>query len=274
MAWTRKSSPPHSFFTVSNVASTEAMFSTSHGITSLAPIEDASGLTRLPSASPWYVKASSAPCAASVLAIPHAIEWSLATPMISPRFPCISDCISPPLRSTPAPAVRSRFQPLEHDRRICAAEAERVRQHAAERDVVAPLAHDRHVGEGGIERLDVRALADEAVVHHQERIDRLLRAGRTERMAGQRLGRRDRRHLGAKDLADRLDLLEVADRRRGGVRVDVVDRRLDALERHAHAAHRALARRRHHVLAVRGRAVAGDLAVDLRTPGTGMLELL
>src|SRR5215813_7762547 len=165
MAWTRKSSLPHSFLIVANVSSTDATLSTSQVSTSLAPIELASGLTRLPSASPWYVKASSAPCAASVLAMPQAIEWSLATPMISPRFPCISDCISPPLRSTPAPAVRSRFQPLEHDRRICAAEAERVRQHAAERDVVAPLAHDRHVRECRIEVLDVGALADETVVH-------------------------------------------------------------------------------------------------------------
>src|SRR6201987_4687616 len=195
MACTRKSSPPHSFLTVSKVASTEAMFSTSHGITSLAPIEAASGLTRLPSASPWNVKPSSAPCAASVLAMPQAIEWSLATPMISPRFPCIRACIDPPVPLYARPAVPSRVQPLEHHRRIGAAEAERVRQHAAERNIVAPLAHDRHVGEGGIERLDVRALADEAVVHHQERIDRLLRAGGAERMAGQRLGRRDRRHL-------------------------------------------------------------------------------
>src|SRR5262249_8817445 len=264
MACTRKSSPPHSFFTVSNVASTEAMFSTSHGITSLAPSEDASGLTRLPRASPWYVKASSAPCAASVFEIPQAIEWSLATPMISPRFPCIRACINPPVQllsmilsenryplfgimlyaslpRAPPPSSSSRFQPLEHHRRVGAAEAERVRQHAAERDVVAPLAHDRHVGECRIERLDVRALADEAVVHHQERIDRLLRAGGAERMAGERFGGRDRRHLGAEHLADRLDLLDVADRCRGGVRIDVVDRRLHVGQRHAHAAHRALA---------------------------------
>src|SRR5262249_5856661 len=198
MAWTRKSSPPHSFLTASNAVSTEAMFSTSHGSTSLAPIDDASGLTRLPSASPWNVKASSAPCAASVFAIPQAIEWSLATPMTSPRFPCIKDCISPPVPLyAPAPTVRSRLQSVKTHRRIGAAEAERVRQHAAERDVVAPLAHDRHIGEGGIEILDVRALADEAVVHHQQRVDRLLRAGGAERMAGQRLGRGDRRHLGA-----------------------------------------------------------------------------
>src|SRR5205085_10914667 len=65
------------------------MSSTSHEITKDDPTDSASGLTRLPSASPWYVKASFAPCAARVFAIPQAIEWSFATPMISPRLPCI-----------------------------------------------------------------------------------------------------------------------------------------------------------------------------------------
>ena len=96
------------------------------------------------------------------------------------------------------------------------------------------------------------ALADEAVVHHQERIDGLLHAGGAERMAGERLGGRDRRAFLARpeDLADRLDLLLVADGGRGGVRVDVVDGGLHVLERHAHAAHRALAGRRHHVVTI------------------------
>ena len=92
-------------------------------------------------------------------------------------------------------------------------------------------------------------------------------------MAGQRLGRRDRRALRAEHLADRLDLLDVADRRRGGVRVDVVDRRVHAFERHLHAAHRALARRRHHVVAVGGRAIARDLGVDFRAARLGVLQL-
>jgi hypothetical protein len=82
-----------------------------------------------------------------------------------------------------------------------------------------------------IELLDMRALADEAVVHHQQRVDRLLHAGGAQRVAGERLGRRDRRALvgATEDLADGLDLLEVADRGRGAVRVDVVDLRADAL---------------------------------------------
>ena len=37
------------------------------------------------------MKASSAPCEASARAIPQAIEWSFATPIIKPRLPCIID---------------------------------------------------------------------------------------------------------------------------------------------------------------------------------------
>ena len=92
-------------------------------------------------------------------------------------------------------------------------------------------------------------------------------------MAGQRLGGGDRRTLRAEHAADRLDLLEIADRRRGGVRIDVVDRRLAGVERHVHAAHRALARGRHHVVAVGGRAVAGDLGIDLGAARLGVFEL-
>ena len=39
-----------------------------------------------------------------------------------------------------------------------------------------------------------------------------------------------------------------------------------------HAAHRALARGRHHVVAVGGRAVAGDLGIDLGAARLGVLE--
>ncbi|CAH1684407.1 hypothetical protein CHELA17_63984 [Chelatococcus asaccharovorans] len=36
------------------------------------------------------MKASSAPWSLRVLAMPQAMEWSLATPITRPRFPCIS----------------------------------------------------------------------------------------------------------------------------------------------------------------------------------------
>ena len=144
--------------------------------------------------------------------------------------------------------------------------------HAAELNAVLAFAQNRHVGEGRVERLDIGAGADEAVLHHQERIDRFLHAGGAERMAGERLGGGDRRAFGAEHLADRLDLLQIADRGRGRVRIDVVDRRFHAFERHPHAAHRAFAGRLHHVVAVGSGAVAGDFAIDARAARLGMLE--
>src|SRR6185312_15750 len=99
--------------------------------------------------------------------MPQAIEWSLATPITSPRFPSISPGIGIPVLSfrgarsrEPVGSARmtekntSRIQALEHDRRVGAAEAERVRENAAKLHVILALAHDRHVGEGGIEILD------------------------------------------------------------------------------------------------------------------------
>ena len=74
MAWTMKSIVPHCFLISANTASTEAMSSTSQGRMILLLSDSASGLTRRPSASPWKVKASSAPWSASVLAMPQAIE--------------------------------------------------------------------------------------------------------------------------------------------------------------------------------------------------------
>ena len=84
-------------------------------------------------------------------------------------------------------------------------------------------------------------------------------------------------HVVAEHLADRLDLLDVADRRRGGVRVDVVDL-ADALavEPSAPCACSAprLRRTAHHVEAVGRRAVADDLAIDLGAARLGVLEFL
>src|SRR6266571_8519955 len=99
-----------------------------------------------------------APCAASARAMPQAIEWSLATPMTSPRLPCINAVMGPHSHATRASARRSRVEPLEHQGGVGAAEPERIGQDAADLHVVAALAHDRHVGERWIEILDVGAL--------------------------------------------------------------------------------------------------------------------
>ena len=53
MAWTRKSIVPHCFLISAKTASTEAMSSTSQGITKVEPTDLANGLTRLANASPW-----------------------------------------------------------------------------------------------------------------------------------------------------------------------------------------------------------------------------
>ena len=89
MACTTKSSVPQASFRVSKTASMLASSVTSQGSTSSERTDSASGLTRRANASPWYVNANSAPCAAQALAMPQAIERSLATPMINPRLPAI-----------------------------------------------------------------------------------------------------------------------------------------------------------------------------------------
>src|SRR5688500_7408453 len=115
----------------------------------------------------------------------------------------------------------SSVKALEYQRGVGAAEAERVREDMPDLRVVLAGSHDRHVRERRVELFDVGAFADEAIVHHQERVDRFLHAGSPERVAGERLRRGDRWALVARaeHRADGLDLLIVADWRRGGVRV-------------------------------------------------------
>ena len=90
MAWTTKSSLPHCFSTSAKVASMLAALVTSQGTMILAPTELANGRTRRSSASPWKVNATSAPWSWQALAIPQAIERSLATPMTRPFLPAIN----------------------------------------------------------------------------------------------------------------------------------------------------------------------------------------
>src|SRR3954462_3145243 len=108
--------------------------------------------------------------------MPQAMEWSLATPITSPRFPFMSPGIggyaSSRLKMTDALVPP---KPNEFD--------------STAPSLTSSLrARDRQVDKSGVEILDVGAFADEAVVHHQERVDRLLGAGGAERMPGQRLG--------------------------------------------------------------------------------------
>src|SRR3546814_9680060 len=59
----------------------------------------------------------------------------------------------------------------------------------------------------------------------QQGIDGLVHTGRALGMPGQRLGGRDPWHVGAEGLSDRFQLGDVADRRGGAVRIDIVDGR-------------------------------------------------
>src|SRR5262245_20668598 len=191
--------------------------------------------------------------------MPQAIERSLATPMMSPRLPAINgpgwamsllvmtffqswcaraaqaqllsflglDKAGNPRntggrrRGAGRPArVPSRLASFQHQSCIGAAEAEAVRHDTVKVGSVLPPADDRHIGKLGVQLVDVGALADEAVVHHQQGEDRFLYADRPERVAGERFSGGNRRHILAEHLPDRLDLALVANRRAGAVRID------------------------------------------------------
>ena len=86
--WTSRSSRPSQVSATSpKTRSTSSSARTSQGVTSFEPTDEASSRTLLSIRSPWKVKASSAPSSARRLAIAHAIERLLATPMIRARFP-------------------------------------------------------------------------------------------------------------------------------------------------------------------------------------------
>src|SRR3712207_1995742 len=114
------------------------------------------------------------------------MDLSLATPMTRPFLPRISSPVgkvqpSAMLRSSCSGALfRASAVETRHDQAaVGAAEPEAVAHHVLELDVL-PLAQDRHALEGGVQLLDVRALRGEALLHHQEAVDGLLRAGRAQ----------------------------------------------------------------------------------------------
>ena len=199
--------------------------------------------------------------------MPQAIEWSLATPRISARLPARSPACPP---AHPPCRLRSSEALVPPKPKLLVI------------TVSSPASSTRAVAisprpDRGVEGLDVDRGGDEVVPQHQQAVDRLLRAGRALAVAGHRLRRADRRRRAlAEDAADRLDLADVADRRRGAVGVDVADAAPcgQRREREAHRALAADAGGRHHVVAVGGGAVAGDLGVDFRAAGAGVLELL
>src|SRR5438132_12784601 len=86
--WTSRSScPPNASPTSAKTRSRSASSRTSHDVISGEPTDSATSRTFFSIRSPWNVKASDAPPAASRLAIAHAIERLFATPRTRPRLP-------------------------------------------------------------------------------------------------------------------------------------------------------------------------------------------
>src|SRR3984893_4475467 len=107
--------------------------------------------------------------------------------MTRPRLPRIN----PPLSAARA----SGIDMFQYEAGVGAAEAEGIRQDGTQSHAVAALAHNVHILESRIELLNSRAFANEAVLHHQQRVDCFLHPGGPERMAGQGFRRGDRRTL-------------------------------------------------------------------------------
>src|SRR5215475_5788112 len=239
-------------------------------------------------------------------AIPQAIERSLATPMMRPRLPAISGPAwamsllvmtsflsrsqranlpgdkppTCPLKTPVIPAIAaigSCVVTPENEGGIGATKAETVRHHTVKIDVILAPTRDRHIGEGGVQFIDVGAFADEAIVHHQQSVNRLLHPRGAQRVTCQRFGGGNRRQILAKNLANGIDLADVSDRRGGAVRIDIVDLAdtlaVDALHGHAHAAHGTFAGRCHHVEAIGVGAVADELGIDPGAARLGALQL-
>src|SRR5690606_6796595 len=99
---------------------------------------------------------------------------------------------------------------------------------------IAAFAHQRQVGRFGVDVLDVDRAGDETLLQHQQAEDRLVHAGRAQRVAGERLGRGERWHRVAEYRTHRAQLGDIADRGRGAVRVDVVDAAIQAFDGQAH----------------------------------------
>src|SRR5450830_590264 len=157
---------------------------------------------------------------------------------------------------------------------VGAAEAEAVAHHVVQFNVFAGLGQYRHVSDFRVQLFDVGGAGNELAFHHQQAVDRFVNAGGAQGVAGQALGRTDDRGLVAEDFTHTFHFRDIADRSRGAVGVQVVDRTVDSGHGHLHATDRAFAAWRDHVVAVGGCTVADDFRVDLRTTGQSVFQLL
>mmetsp|Transcript_34360 Transcript_34360/g.77425 ORF Transcript_34360/g.77425 Transcript_34360/m.77425 type:complete len:221 (+) Transcript_34360:48-710(+) len=150
---------------------------------------------------------------------------------------------------------------------------------------VVPLAEDVEALGLVAQVLDVCRLRQEAVVEHEQRVDRLLHSRSTERVPGERLGGSNHRAVAAGSVLDKgpldgLKLHGIADRSGSAVGVDVVDlaRSVGRLVRHCHGNLHALlsseAGRRNHVVAIGVGSIPHQLSIDLRSSCLGSLVVL
>src|SRR5450830_1093844 len=157
---------------------------------------------------------------------------------------------------------------------VGAAEAEAVAHHVVQLNVFAGLGQYRHVSDFRVQLFDVGGTGNELAFHHQQAVDRFVNAGGAQGVTGQALGRTDDWGLVAEDFTHTFHFRDIADRSRGAVGVQVVDRTVDSGHGHLHATDRAFAAWRDHVVAVGGCTVADDFRVDLRATGQSVFELL
>src|SRR5215472_5444090 len=168
----------------------------------------------------------------------------------------------------PAEASESLRQFAENKRRVRAAESERIGKRNIDRPLTGGMRHkvNRRRNRGIIE---IERGRHHAIAQCQQTKDCFHRTGGAEKMTDRRFGR-GHRNIG-RGIADEpfhsfeFDL--VAKRRRGAVRINVVDiggRDAGAPNCGAHAAKRAIAvlRRRGNVVGIPGEAITDKLAVD------------
>src|SRR5688572_16150221 len=162
--------------------------------------------TRMPRSASRAPLASSTspPCSASTKSWRYWVGWGCgplpptATPrqvtragsaaeVAGNRGPCSPATVRGSSRCPTVEPPSRLLNALEHQRGVGAAEAEAVRHHRRT-DLITTLAHDRESLCARIDGVDVGRAGNEAVLHHQQAVDSLVHAGRSERVAAERLG--------------------------------------------------------------------------------------
>ena len=88
------------------------------------------------------------------------------------------------LKAIVVPVIRL-LMPPEHQSRIGAAKSEAVRHDTVKVGIILAFARDRKIGERWIDFLDIGALADEAIIEHDQREYCLLNANGPKRVPSQ-----------------------------------------------------------------------------------------